>query len=133
MSTPTITVDKLVATYLKIRAKKAELEAAHKTQVDELEQKMDQIKAVLLEHCKVNEVDSVRTADGTFFRTIKTRYWTNDWPALNSFIVDNNVPEFFEKRLNQSVVKQYLEDNGDSAIPGLQVDSEYVITVRKAT
>ncbi len=132
MSNTIPTVEKLVGTYLKIRAKKAELEAACKTEVDALDQKLDTIKSVLLDHCKANEVDSVRTAEGTFFRTVRTRFWTNDWPAVGTFIVDNNVPELFEKRLNQGVVKQYMEENPEAVIPGLQIDSEYSLTVRKA-
>jgi hypothetical protein len=62
---------------------------------------------------------------------VKQRYWTSDWDSMNKFILDNEVPEFFEKRLNQTVVKQFLEENPDAVPPGLNVDSEYTISVRK--
>jgi hypothetical protein len=76
-------------------------------------------------------VDSVRTQAGLFYRGIKTRYWTNDWDSMNRFILEHGIPEFYEKRLNQTSVKQFLEENPDVLPPGLNVDSEYVITVRK--
>jgi hypothetical protein len=50
---------------------------------------------------------------------------------MYNFVLENKVPEFFEKRLNQSVVKSYLEDNPDKMPPGLNVDSEYTVVVRR--
>jgi hypothetical protein len=50
---------------------------------------------------------------------------------MHEFIMENNLPHFFEKRLNQTNVKQFLEENPDLVPKGLNVDSEYVISVRK--
>ena len=51
---------------------------------------------------------------------------------MYQFIQEHNVPEFLEKRLNQSNVKQFLQENPDDIPDGLRADSEYVITVRKS-
>lgn len=124
--------EKLVATYLKIKARKAEQDAEYKEKDDVLVQQMDMIKIALLDHCKENNVESVRTTAGTFFRQIKTKYWTNDWAAMGAWIVENALPDLLEKRLQQTNMKQYLEDNPGAQVPGLQVESEYTVTVRKA-
>jgi len=132
--TPTaggVPVEKLTSIYLKIKAKRAEITAAFNAEDSALEAQLDTVKRALLDYCKEQGVDSVRTAAGLFYRTTKTRYWTNDWESMNKFIMEHGVPEFYEKRLNQSVVKQYIEDNPDLLPPGLNTDSEYVITVRK--
>jgi hypothetical protein len=50
---------------------------------------------------------------------------------MHKFILENEVPEFLEKRLSQGVVKQFLEENPEAVPPGLNTDVEYVITVRK--
>jgi len=125
------TPDALTRTYIKIRDKRAELKAAFEEQDTVLEAQINAIKSELLDYCKSQNIDSVRTQAGTFYRTIKTRYWTNDWDSMNKFILEHEVPQFYEKRLNQTVMKQFLEENPDVLPPGLYVDSEYVITVRK--
>jgi hypothetical protein len=50
---------------------------------------------------------------------------------MSKFVLEHSVPEFMEKRLNQSAVKQFLEENPDVMPMGLNVDSEYVVSVRK--
>jgi len=131
MTEASIPVEKLAKAYLKIRAKRAELSATFKEEDDRLVKQQDKVKHALLEYCKTQGVESVRTSEGLFYRSIKTRYWTSDWESMHRFILANEVPEFFEKRLNQSVVKQFLDENPDLVPPGLNVDSEYTIAVRK--
>jgi hypothetical protein len=126
-----ISVDKLTKAYIKIREAKAVLTAEFKEQDAELSKQMDQIKFALLQHCKDQNVESVRTTEGMFYRTTKTRYWTSDWESMNKFILENEVPDFYEKRLNQTAVKQFLEENPNLMPPGLNVDSEYMVSVRK--
>lgn len=125
-------IEKLTRVYIKMRDAKAKLAAEFKEQEDALTAQMDQVKGALLDYCKEHEVESVRTASGLVYRSMKTRYWTSDWEAMHRFVVENNVPEFLEKRLNQTIVKSFLEENPEIVPPGINADSEYTITVRKA-
>ena len=127
----TVPVEKLVGAYTKIRAKRSEISAKFKEEDGSLAEQQDKIKRALLDYCKDQGVDSVRTATGLFYRTVKQRYWTSDWSSMHSFIMDHNLPDFFEKRLNQTNVRQFIEENPDLIPAGLNVDSEYVISVRK--
>lgn len=126
----TISVDKLVSAYVNLRTARAEASAKYKEQEGDLRKKQDEVKLALLDYCKAHEVDSVRTASGLFYRTVKQRYWTSDWESMHKFILQHNVPEFFEKRLNQTHVRQFIEENPDEVPAGLNVDSEYTISVR---
>ena len=126
-----IPVEKLTNAYIKIRDKRSELSAKFKEEDGILAEQQDKIKRALLDYCKEQGVDSVRTPAGLFYRTVKQRYWTNDWESMQKFIMEHNVPEFFEKRLNQTNVKQFIEENPDLVPAGLNVDSEYVVSVRK--
>ena len=126
-----VPIEKLVKTYLKIKTKRAELQSAFDEQDAKLEKQMRAIKNALLEHCKANNADSVRTPEGLFYRTVKRNYWTNDWESMHAFIVDNEAPQLLEKRIHQGNMKEFLENNPDLLPPGLNVDSEYVITVRR--
>ena len=123
--------EKLTRVYLKIRNKKAEVSAEFKKQDDELTRQLDKVKGALLDYCKEQGVESVKTSEGLFYRSVKTRYWTSDWESMHKFILEHDVPEFFEKRLNQTCVRQFLEENPDTVPKELNTDSEYVISVRK--
>tara|TARA_R110000822_G_scaffold6383_3_gene27033 strand:- start:323 stop:721 length:399 start_codon:yes stop_codon:yes gene_type:complete len=123
--------EKLTKVYLKIRNKKAELSAEFKQQDDALGIQLDKVKAALLDYCKEQGLESVKTSEGLFYRSVRTRYWTSDWESMHKFILEHELPEFFEKRLNQTHVKQFLEDNPELVPKGLNTDSEYIISVRK--
>ena len=131
MADEPVKLDKLTRAYLKIRDKRAELAAQFKAEDTELLGQLDTIKDALLAYCKDHGVNSVGTQSGHVYRTQKTRYWTSDWHSMHKFILEHGVPEFFEKRLNQGAVKEFLEENPEKVPPGLNVDSEYVIAVRK--
>jgi hypothetical protein len=124
---PTIPAEKLVKVYLKMRAAKADLEA----QVKKIDAQMDQVKAGLLDYLKVQNLETVRTTEGLFYRSVKKRFTTNNWEAMGKFVLEHQVPELFEKRLHQGNMQQFLEEHPDLLPPGLNVDSEYQITVRK--
>lgn len=123
--------EQLTRVFLKIRDRRSELKAAFDAEDKKLQEQQDKVKAALLEHCNTNNVESVRTDSGTFFRTTKTRFWTNDWDALNKFVIENNLPEFYEKRLNQTIVRDYIAEELDGERPDfINVSSEYQISVR---
>ena len=123
--------EQLTRVYLKIRDKKAQLSAEFKKAEDDLNQQLDQVKTALLGYCKEQGLESVKTSEGIFYRSVKTRYWTSDWEAMHQFVMEHNVPEFLEKRLNQTNVRTFLEENPETIPKGLNVDSEYIISVRK--
>lgn len=130
-SSNAVPVEKLVKAYLKMNTRLAELKAAFETEEKGLKEKMGKVKGALLDYCKTQNVESVRTTEGLFYRGISTRYWTSDWESMGKFVVENNVPELLEKRLHQGNMKQFMEANPDILPPGLNVDTEYTITVRR--
>lgn len=124
---PPVPAEKLVRVYLKMKAAKE----AHEVEVKKIDTQMAQVKAGLLNYLKEQGVESVRTGEGLFYRSIKKRYTTNNWEAMGKFVLEHQVPELYEKRLHQGNLQQFLEEHPDLLPPGLNVDSEYTITVRK--
>lgn len=125
--------EQLTRVYLKLRDKRAAIKATFDAEDRELKAKQERVKEALLDFCKDNGLDSVKTSAGSFYRTLKTRYWTNDWEAMNAFIRDNDVPEFYEKRLNQTVVRGFITDELDGEVPDfINLSTEYQVSVRKA-
>jgi hypothetical protein len=126
-----VDVDKLVRVYINMREAHSLMASEFKKQEDSIKEKMAVVKTALLDYCKEQNLESVRTNSGVFFRTIKTSYWTNDWESMGKFVVEHQAPELYEKRLHQGNIKQFLEEHPELLPPGLNVDSEYSVTVRR--
>jgi hypothetical protein len=131
MGAEQVELEKLTKVYLKIKDRRNEISKQFKDEDGDLKEQQEIIKRALLDHCKEHNVESVRTSEGLFYRSVRTRYWTSDWESMYRFVHENGVPEFLEKRLNQGNVKQFLEENPECVPQGLNVDSEYVISIRK--
>ena len=131
MSESNTTAEQLTKVYLKIKDKRSELALAYKEEDGELSEQLDKVKRALLDYCKEQGLDSVKTSEGLFYRTAKVRYWTSDWSNMHEFVLQHEVPELLDKRLNQKNMKDFLEENPDLVPKGLNVDSEYVVSVRR--
>jgi hypothetical protein len=127
-----IPVLKLTRAYLNLKAARDELSAEYKEADEKLVSKQNKIKSALLGYLKENDIKSIKTDAGTFYRSVKQRYWTSDWESMHQFILEHEVPEFLEKRLHQGAVKEFLEENPELLPKGLNVDAEYALTIRKA-
>lgn len=129
-STPSI--DQLTQVYIKMRDAKEELTAEYKKKVAGIDEQMQIIESELLENCKSLNASSIRTPHGTVIRSVKSRYWTNDWDSMHTFIAQNHAFGLLEKRLHQSNMKQWLEENPDLEPAGLNVDKEFTVIVRRS-
>jgi hypothetical protein len=128
----TTDVNKLVQAYIKIRDAKDTLIRQHEQEVKTLEESLSTIEQELLELCKATGQDGGKTQYGTFTRTVKERYWTSDWDSMYRFIREHDVPELLERRIAQTNFKEFIAQNPDKLPEGVNVDSRYAITVRRA-
>ena len=124
-------IDKIVAVYIKIRNSKEELTRDYDAKVADLDEQMRVLKQKLLDISKETGVTSFKTENGTAYRTVKNRYWTNDWESFYTFMRDHGAMELLEKRIHQTNMREFLEDNPEAHPPGLNVDQEYEITIRR--
>lgn len=131
MSKKETSVDDLTKLYLKIRDKRDELTKEYDRQCKELEEQLDLVAAEMLDMCKAHNMDSIKTPAGTIMRRVATRYWTNDWDSMYNFIQEHDAYGLLERRIHQTNMKQFLEENPEAFPPGMLVDSAYKITVRR--
>ena len=129
----TDTVGKMILAYRRIRDKKLELTAKMNEEIEKLDEKLGLIEQELLRICKETGQTSGSTPYGRFTRTLKTKYWTNNWPAMYKMIVEQNAPQLLEQRLHQTNFRQFITDHPEFMPEGLNVDSSYAITVYKPT
>lgn len=127
----TITADKLVAAYIKIRNARSVLQQKFDAEDGDLKAQMKIVSDKLAEICKDTGANSINTPHGTVMRGVKTRYFPSDWGQMIDFIKEHDAIELLEQRIHQSNMKKFLEEHPDDYPIGLNHTSEYTITVRK--
>lgn len=121
----------LVSAYINIRDERDRIINIQKQTLKELETQLETVSKALLEICKENKLEGFRTDFGTVSQITKTDYWTNDWESLYGFIRENDAFHLLHKRINQSGMKDFLEENPNLHPAGLNVDQEYSIRVTR--
>ena len=129
----TIPMNKLARVYLKIRTRIQELTKQYESEVEDLKAQQDEVKAAMKDQLMALGSKSVKTDQGTVILTTKTRYFTQDWDAFKTFVVENDALDLYERRIHQSNMAKFLEDNPSLVPPGLNSDKEFDISVRKPT
>jgi len=128
-----IPMDKLARVYLKIRSRIQQLTQEYESQSEELKAQQDEIKTALKDQLMALGSKSVKTDQGTVILTTKTRYFTQDWDAFKTFVTEHDALDLFERRIHQSNMAKFLEENPALVPPGLNSDKEYDVSVRKPT
>ena len=126
------TLSQLTEVYIKIRDKRAKLKQEFEAQDKELGEQQELLATEMLETCKRFNADSIRTPHGTIIRSVKSRYWTNDWDSMYAFIKEQGALGLLEKRIHQTNMKDFLADNPDLLPMGLNVENSYTVVVRRS-
>ena len=127
-----IATDKLAEVYIKIRDKRAELKEQYEAQDEGLKAQQEMLAEKMLDICRDNNADSIKTPAGTIIRKVDTRYWTTDWDSMYQFIEEHDAYPLLEKRIHQTNLKQFLEENPELLPAGLQADRKYTVVVRRS-
>lgn len=129
---PDISADKLVATYVKIRDRRAEIQREWEKEDKRLEDQLELVTNKLLDICRETGVESMRTNAGTVTRSVKTRYWTSDWSSFYEFVREHDALNLLEQRIHQGNFKQLMVETDNKIPKGVNVDSRYTIRVVRA-
>ena len=125
--TEEVNTEKLAKIYVKIRDKRRELEK----QVAELKEQQYVVASQLLEICKAEGAQTIRTQFGTVSRRITKNYWTSDWDSFFKFLKENDAFSLMHQRINSTNMAQFLEENPDLHPPGLNADVNQTIVIVK--
>lgn len=127
-----VPLEKLTRIYIKMRDKKAEVSQELEEKISKIDADMKTVKTAILQHMKDIGAESLRTEAGVVYRTVRTTYSTSDWESMGKFILEHGVPELLEKRLHQTNMKAFLEENPDLLPPGLNANAEYSVTIKRS-
>lgn len=123
-----VPLDKLVRIYMKMRTKLSELDA----EVEGIKEQQQLIKNEIKDRMRSVGAKSMKTEYGTVSLTEKTRYYTQDWDSFKRFVIENDAVDLLEKRIAQTNMKLFLQENPTLVPPGLNSDTEIDVSIRKA-
>ena len=128
----TVTVDEVVAVYVKLRRKKDTVKAEMDAQIDSIKAKMQKLEAWIKERADEDGVTSYKTKHGTAFLTTVDYAQVADWDALLQHILENESYDMFEKRVSKTAVRGYIQHN-KQVPPGVNYGTKLEVNVRKPT
>ena len=123
-----ITLEHLVRIHSKIKAKIEVCDA----QIAKLEEQRTEVRLAIKDRMKAQGLKTVNTDSGTVSLVTKTRYNTQDWDSFKTFVIEHQVVDLLEKRIAQSNMATFLEENPGLLPPGLNSVTEFDIRVTKA-
>ena len=129
MDTTDVSIDTLCKIYMKMRAKVSELDA----QIATIKEQQEQVSIAMRDKMKDLGVNSLRTDHGTVTMLKKTRYYTQDWDSFKNFVLENQAVDLLERRIAQTNMTQFLEENPGLVPRGLNADTKFDVSVRKPT
>jgi len=128
-----IPLSELARIYRKMKARMDELTKAYDTEVETIKEKLELVKIEIKDQMRAQGATSIKTDFGTISLVTKTRYSTQDWDSFKRFVVEHDVVDLLEKRIAQTNMSKFLEENPSLVPPGLNSMSEYEIRVVKPT
>lgn len=127
MTDNTIPLDKLARIYVKMRTAMQDLDK----QIETIKAQQQEVKNAMKDQMMALGTKSARTEFGTITLKEKSRFYTQDWDSFKKFVVEHDAVDLLEKRIAQTNMQTFLEENPDLHPPGLSSTSEFDISVTK--
>ena len=124
-------VDELSAEYMRIRREREELKSKFTEEDGKLESRMGDIEQVLLEKMMAADLSSMSTSNAIVLRRIERRYSTNNWDDIYRLIEKHKAYGLLHKRIHDTNMRQFLEENPDEYPENLNVSSRHAVTVKR--
>lgn len=125
-------LDKVAKVYIKIRDKRSELKKAYEAEDLKLKDQLETLDSFLLGTLQNLGVESVRTEHGTIYKSLAIKPNCEDWTSFYEFIKENDAFDALERRVKKSFVVTYMEDHSDEPPPGVAVQKEWTVTIRRS-
>ena len=129
MTEQEVKLDKVAATYVKIRDKRGELKKQYEAEDLKLKDQIETLESFFLQTLQDLGVESARTKHGTIYRSLDVKPSCEDWNAFYAWIAENDAFDALERRVKKSFITSFMEDNKDELPPGITVVKEYIAKV----
>lgn len=124
-------VSEVVSHYIALRDQKAAIKAEYDAKVSKIDKTLDTIEAKLLEVFAQTGMDSVRTANGTAYTTVRTSASVADREVFMNYVKSHDEWPLLEVRASKTGIEQFKEMNQDLP-PGVNWREERVVNIRRS-
>lgn len=126
-----MTTEAAIAKFVAMRDRIAATKAEHVKQLAPFQAVKDLCEAWLIEDLNAANLKSVRSENGTAFKTTRTSATVENWDQALQFIKASNAWELLEHRVSKTAVEAIIADT-QQGVPGVKITRETVLNVRKA-
>lgn len=123
--------DELVQQFATLRDSLKKADDAHKAKTATGRDYLQLLNAKLLERLNATGADSVKTANGTAYRTTRRTASIADGEAFRGFVIENRMWDMVDWKANANAVDDFLR-NEQSLPPGVNFTTAYTVGVRRA-
>jgi hypothetical protein len=124
-----VSIDDLISAYLELREIRSEHRKNYEATDNVYKAQMEIIEEELHKRLLADGIRSFGGTKGTVYLELKTRAKAEDWALIHEFMAKNGRFDLLQRRLSDSVVKQFVEETGMTP-PGITVFQEYQPIVR---
>lgn len=128
---PTIPLDRAVAKYVALRDKVEAIKKANAEVLKQYTQLMEMLEAVMNNYLNTSSTISLKTVNGTCYRSTTNKCSVADWPVLLAYIQQNEAWDLLTHAANKVVVQATLDDTG-LLVPGIKLERYTCVRVMRA-
>ncbi len=121
-------MEKVVATYIKLRDRKEALEAEVKEAIKPINEKLDLIEAAMMKYMQEQGLENIKTKAGTAYQSKVNSVKVEDWESVKSFIQENQAWDILNRAVNKTAVMG--EYNGQ--VPGVSIQTINKLNFRRS-
>jgi hypothetical protein len=127
-----VTIDERVLQYRQVRDKIAAIKEQHEKELAEPKLILERLGGLLDAHLLNTKAESVKTKNGTFYRTTRVTATVNDADAFKSHVIDNQLWDLLETRASATAVRDFAEKHKHLP-PGVNLNHITSVGVRAPT
>lgn len=129
---PCMPVEKLVKLFVKTREAKSVATKEWEAKEAEFKLILEACENQMLKKADETGVEGFKTPFGTTYTAHDTKISISDHSAFHAFVMAQGDLSFFQARVSNKHVEEYMEANGQAVPPGLNLFRNRVMRVRKA-
>jgi len=117
--------------YLQLRDRIKQIEDKHKVELEPFKDMKFQLETAILDHLNISGLDSIKSGDGTAFKSTVTSVVVRDWASTLAFIRKRKLWDLLEARVAKGAAVEIVRDTG-APIPGVDISQASVLRVRSS-